>query len=149
MGALNLPTAGLVYADAQIAIYTVDMHATYEPVLRSLWQAVRAGSITVVSSELVLMETLVGPLRSGDTLLATDREALWRQANTALFPVTEQVLRQAAMLRASVPSLKTPDAIHAATAMVHGCIQFVTNDIGFRRVPGLPIVILDDVIAVP
>ncbi len=88
MGTLTLPSSVLIYADAQIAIYTVDKHATYGPVVKPLWQAVRAASITVVSSELVLMETLIGPLRSGDTVLATDREALWQQTNTALFPVT-------------------------------------------------------------
>jgi predicted nucleic acid-binding protein len=42
--------------------------------------------------------------------------------------------------------LKTPDALHAASALQVGCVQFVTNDIGFRNVPGLPVVILDDLL---
>lgn len=72
--------------------------------------------------------------------------ALWRQANTRLLPITEDVLREAAHLRATIPTLKTPYAIHAATALLHGCALFVTNDTDFRRVPGLPLAILDDIV---
>jgi predicted nucleic acid-binding protein len=95
------------------------------------------------------METLVGPLRTGDSSLAIRRENLWRQANTRLLPITEAVLREAARLRALHTALKTPDAIHAATALLHGCALFVTNDSGFRSITGLPLALLDDVIAAP
>lgn len=149
MGLLKLPASGLVYADAQIAIYTVDVHPTYAPVCRPLWNAAKAGTITAVSSELTLMETLVAPLRNGDTVLAANREALWHQVNTHLLPITADILREAARLRATIPALKTPDAIHAATALLHGCALFVTNDVGFRRVPGLSLAILDEIIAAP
>ncbi len=149
MGTLILPTSGLIYIDAQIAIYTSDDHLLYAPVCFPLWQAVKAARVNVVSSELILMETLIGPLRNGDTLLAADREALWQQANTRLFPITQDILREAARLRAQIPALKTPDAIHAATALLHNGALFLSNDVGFRRVPGLPLVLLDDVLAAP
>jgi predicted nucleic acid-binding protein len=77
------------------------------------------------------------------------REALWEQDNTDLLPITQSVLREAAQLRAIIPALKTPDAIHAATALLHGCVLFISNDVGFRRVPGLLLVLLDDVLAAP
>jgi predicted nucleic acid-binding protein len=149
VGLLTRPASGFVYADAQIAIYTVDVHPTYAPVCRPLWNAVRAGTITAVSSELTLMETLVAPLRNSDTVLAANREALWQQTNTRLLPITPDILREAARLRATIPALKTPDAIHAATALLHGCALFITNDFGFRRVPGLTLAILDDILATP
>jgi predicted nucleic acid-binding protein len=149
VGLLTLPAAGLVYVDAQIAIYTVDVHPLYASACRPLWDAVKAGSVTAVSSELTLMETLVGPLRNGDATRAILREALWQQANTRLLPITRDVLREAARLRALRIALKTPDALHAATALVHGCALFVTNDIGFRSITGLPLVVLDDVLAAP
>lgn len=145
MGSLALPSSGLVYVDAQIAIYSTDRHPLYAPLCLSLWQP----GATTVSSELILAETLVGPLRSGDITLAAEREALWHQPNTALFPITQDILRETARLRAAIPGLKTPDAIHAATALLHGCALFVTNDLGFRRVPGLPLAILDEILAAP
>lgn len=149
MGTLTLPASGPVYADSQIVIYTVDKHPVYASVCDPLWQAAQYRGLTVISSELTLMETLVGPLRTGNTTLAASRESLWNRANTMLRPISQGILREAARLRAAIPGLKTPDAIHAATALIAGCALFVTNDVGFRRVPGLPLAILDDVIAAP
>jgi predicted nucleic acid-binding protein len=149
LGTLTLPASGAVYVDAQIAIYTVDKHPVYASVCRPVWEAVRRGQVTVVSSDLILLETLVEPIRIGDTLLAADREALWTQPYSLLLPITHNMLREAARLRAAIPGLKTPDAIHAATALLHGCVLFVSNDTGFKRVPGLPLVLLDDVLAAP
>ncbi|MBC7527815.1 MAG: PIN domain-containing protein, partial [Chthonomonadaceae bacterium] len=66
-----------------------------------------------------------------------------------LLPITKDVLREAARLRATISGLKTPDAIHAATALLNQCRLFITNDRGFLRVPGLNTAILDDVLAAP
>jgi predicted nucleic acid-binding protein len=38
-----------------------------------------------------------------------------------LMPISQGILREAAKLRAASSSLRTPDAIHAATAAVTGC----------------------------
>ncbi len=137
MGSLTLPAAGLVYADAQIVIYSVDRHPVYAPVCDPLWQATQAGTVTVVSSELTLLETLVGPLRSGDAVLATRREAVWSQPNTRLIPVTQEVLREAARLRAGIPRLRTPDAIHAATAQRSGS-RSTRGELSYRVHRGAP-----------
>ena len=147
MGRLILPTSGVIYVDAQIAIYSTDNHPVYAPLCAPVWQV--GGEVSVISSQLILLETLVGPLRHKNFLLAAAREALWYQPNTFLVPITEEVLREAARLRALVPSFKTPDAIHAATALLHGCAKFVSNDEKFKQVPGLPYVLLDALMATP
>ena len=41
------------------------------------------------------------------------------------------------------------DALHAATALSAGSAFMLTNDSGFRRVPGLSLVLLSEVAAVP
>ncbi len=46
-------------------------------------------------------------------------------------------------------ALKIPHALYAATALSQGCGLFITNDVGFRHIPGLPVAILDDAIARP
>lgn len=66
MGSLTLPASGLVYIDTMTLIYTVERYPAYLPLLQPLWLAAQAGTIQVVSSELTLMETLVGPLKSGN-----------------------------------------------------------------------------------
>jgi predicted nucleic acid-binding protein len=62
---------------------------------------------------------------------------------TLTIPINRQILETAAQLRAST-HLKTPDAIHAATALESGCTLFVTNDPAFKRVPNLAVMVLSD-----
>ena len=50
-------------------------------------------------------------------------------------------------LRARLSQLRSPEAIHAATAQLHHVSGFVTNDVGFRAIPGFNVVILSDVVA--
>jgi predicted nucleic acid-binding protein len=145
VGALSLPASGLVYLDANPIIYTVEKHPVYGPLLQPLWQAAQAKTIEVVSSELALMETLVGPLKSGNVTLQRDYEQALLGTDMRLLPITQAILRDAAGLRATT-RLKTPDALHAATARQAGCVLFVTNDAAFRGLVGLPLVILDDLL---
>ena len=149
MGTLTAPAAGAIYTDTQTLIYTVQRHPIYAPLCRPIWQAAKAGRNRVVSSDLALMETLVMPLRNTDTVLQAQFERFLLHSDVMLLPITQEILREAARLRATIPSLKTPDAIHAAASILTGCTLFVTNDHGFRRVPGLPLTILDEVLAAP
>ena len=144
VGSLTLPSSGDVYVDTQILIYTVERHPTYGPLLQSLWQTARSGAISIVSSELALMETLVRPIKVNDITLQTAYESALLGTEVRLLPITQSVLREAARLRAIIPSLRTPDALHAATALVFGSSLVITNDQGFRRIPGLPLAVLDD-----
>lgn len=50
-----------------------------------------------------------------------------------------------AQLRAEY-NLRTPDAIQAATALRYGATGFVSNDAGFRKVTGLDVIVLDDLL---
>jgi predicted nucleic acid-binding protein len=68
---------------------------------------------------------------------------LQRSPDVSMIAITQDVLERAANLRATV-GLKTPDAIHAATALVAGCALLVTNDPAFRRVAGLPVGLLSE-----
>ena len=145
MGVIALPPSGCVYIDTMTLIYTVEQYPTYWPLLEPMWLAAQTGTITIVSSELILMEALVGPLKSGNTGLQRLFEQAMTGARMRLLPISQPILRQAARLRATT-RLKTPDALHAATAQQAGCVLFVTNDAGFRGVPGLPVVILDDLL---
>ena len=99
MGSMTVPPSGLVYFDTNPVIYSVEKNPTYWPLLEPVWQAAKAGTVEIVSSDLTLMETLVGPLKAGDTALAHAYERLFQQAQTRLLPITHVVLREAARLR--------------------------------------------------
>jgi predicted nucleic acid-binding protein len=146
MGTLNIPASSLVYVDTSPVIYSVEKFPEYIPLLAPLWLKLQAGEIELVSSELILMETLVLPLRNSNSILINAYEQLLISSEMRLIPISQSILRQAANLRAT-SNLKTPDAIHAATALSVSCNQFITNDKGLRNVPGLPVVILSEVLA--
>lgn len=145
MGSLSVPTSGIVYVDTAPVIYTVERHADYAPLLLPLWTAMDAGSINVATSELTLLETLVKPLRDGDQALAEDYEKFLTITGLKTKPITADILRHAAAIRATT-KLKTPDAIHAATAIVIGCTQFLTNDDDYRELASLPAVVLHELV---
>lgn len=145
MGQLNLPSSATIYLDTQVIIYTVEANQNYYSLLLPLWLKFQAGEIELMTSELTLLETLVFPLKNANTILVSDYEKLLLSSDIQLVPITQSVLRTAANLRANT-NLKTPDAIHAATAISEGCTLFLTNDNGFRNVPNLSVVILSDVL---
>lgn len=144
MGSIALPASGTVYLDANAVIYSVETNPTYWPLLEPVWLAARAGQFQLVSSTLVLLEVLVIPLRRADAVLVAGYEKVLASPEVTLFPISLDVLREAARLRSLIPGLRTPDAIHAATALLHPPVLFLTNDPGFRRVPGLPVTLLSD-----
>jgi predicted nucleic acid-binding protein len=144
VGALIIPDNATVYLDTAPVIYSVETHPDYWALLQPLWSKSQANAINLVSSELLLLETLVSPLKNHNVALVTVYEDLFKE-DIHLIEVTQTILRAAAHLRA-ITSLKTPDAIHAATALDHGCTIFLTNDSGLRTVPGLSVVVLNDVL---
>ncbi len=138
-----LPASGSVYVDANVVIYAVEKIDPYHSLLEPLWLAAQAGRLQIVTGEITWLETLVKPLREGNAALETLFRAFLTAREVRLVPATLATWERAARLRAL--GLKTPDAVHAATALDSGCVLFVTNDTGFRRVPGLPIVVLSEV----
>ena len=146
MGSVVLPTTSLIGVDSNIFIYSVERHPQYFPALRPLWTAVSDGLTQVLISELALLESLVMPYRAKDQRLIADFEKFMLLPGIEIAPVTSAVMRDGAKLRAQLPRLRSPDAIHAATALGRRVTSFITNDLGFRAVQGLNVVIIDDVI---
>jgi predicted nucleic acid-binding protein len=75
----------------------------------------------IAISPLVEMECLVIPLREHNAPLARRYEIFFEQYICLDMP--SEVYRRAAELRAR-HSLKTPDALHLATAQFHGCKRY-------------------------
>ncbi len=145
MGQLTFPPASKLYLDTSPVIYSVEKHTDYWQLLISLWQALKAGEIEVIISELTLLETLVQPIRQNNQILISAYETLLTKTEIELFPITLDILRESANLRAA-ENLKTPDAIHAATAKATNCQYFLTNDATFKRIQSLNVVVLGDLI---
>ena len=144
MGELNLPIGSNVYIDTPILIYTLENHPDFYPLLQSLWAKFGNSEISISTSELIITEALVSPLRGGDARSIANYEQLIFHAGINLIPIDRNILLAATNLRAKY-RIKTPDAIHAATSLSRGCNRFITNDKGFRNIAGLPVSILSEI----
>ena len=119
-----------VYLDSCIAIYLVEEHSAYCAGIENSLAKLNA---IVCYSPLTELECLVLPLRlkRGDLLEKFGRFfALNVQLN-----MPDSVYREAASLRAEF-GLKTPDALHLATARFHDCSELWTNDNRLAGVAG-------------
>ena len=109
MGSLTVPPEGPVYLDASGFIYSVDRIPPYSDLLEPMWQQAQAGQFSIVSSELVILETLVKPLREGDTVFEALFHSLFDAKEVRLIPTTRLLWEEADRLRARM-GLKTPGA---------------------------------------
>ena len=76
MGQLVIPLRSKVYVATSVLIYTLEENTDYFSLLRPLWTKFQAREIELISSELILMEVLVLPLRSNNESLVSDYEQL-------------------------------------------------------------------------
>jgi predicted nucleic acid-binding protein len=94
-----------------------------------------ANGADFITSELSFTEVLVHPIRfQRPDLIARYTELLSKFVEPQ--PVSREVLLTAARLRADMPALRTPDAIHAATAILAHASEFLTGDRGIKARPG-------------
>jgi predicted nucleic acid-binding protein len=145
MGSLNIPDGSLVYIDTSVVIYTIEQVPGYCALLEPLWDKFQAKKVNLLSSELLLLKSLVLPLRMANRNLVNAYEQLLLLSSLRLVPIHQAVLRDAANLRATT-RLKTPDAIHAATALQENCTLFLTNDRQFHAITGLTAIVLEEIL---
>lgn len=113
-----------IYLDSYLAIYLVEENAAFVGKLEAALAANADADFCI--SPLTEMECLILPLRLQNDLLIAKFENWFRTIESV--PMESQVFHRAAKLRADFGSLKTPDALHLATAIHHNCDEFWTND---------------------
>lgn len=145
MGRLRQALQGRkVYLDANIFIYTLEGMEPWADLLSDVFVGLTIGELSAVTSSLSLSECLVLPFKQNkNELVAVYREALLSSHYLTTAPIDDRVLILAANIRAQT-GLKLPDAIHAATALTQQCTAMLTNDPGFKRVPGIQLFLLSD-----
>lgn len=138
--ALRGETVGL---DSAPLIYFIERHPMRAVKLRPFFAAVQRREVRAVTSLVTLLEVLVHPLRREREDLASEyRDILLRSANLTTVPVTEEIVEEAARLRA-LHNLRTPDAIQLATALRAGASWFLTNDMDLPNVKGIQLLTVD------
>jgi predicted nucleic acid-binding protein len=133
-----------LYIETTPLIYYVEVNPAYIARMDAIITAVENGAPLAYSAVLTLTEVLVHPLREGnDTLKRQYRYILVNNKDLQLLPITTRIAEAAADLRARY-NLRTPDALHVATAIDVGCDAFLTNDVAIKRVAEITVLVLDE-----
>jgi predicted nucleic acid-binding protein len=143
---LGIASGSRLLLDTSAFIYYLDAHPVYEGRAREIVAGIQAGRFSGFASALVLSELLVPYFKAGDERRAAElREAVTSSANLRVVPAGAQISTEAARLRARF-GLRTPDAVHAATALHSNADVFVTNDARLRRLRevGLDVWLFDE-----
>jgi predicted nucleic acid-binding protein len=148
MGMIDIEsfTGDDVYLDANIFIYAVEGFERYADPCKAILKAVEDMKIHTVTSELTLAEVLVGPFMAKNLELAKLYEELLNtQADLKMARVSRPILLKAAELKAGL-GLKTPDAIHVATAQLYHSEILITADATLKAPSSIKIVTLDELL---
>ena len=132
--------------DTSVFIFQVEENKKYFHLTDSIFSWLEEPRVQAVTSTITLLELLVQPYRLADidrvnkfyALLSTFPHLEW-------VAPTLEIADVGARLRAEY-NLRTPDALQAATALSCDATGFISNDSGFRRVAGLDVVVLDDLL---
>jgi predicted nucleic acid-binding protein len=121
---------GRLYVDSNVFIAMLERSDDLAGLLlRLLSTPGRAGNTHFLTSELTLAEILVLPYRTSNRQLASGYgDWVGGSETVEARAINRSILLSAAELRAAVPSLRLPDAIHLATAKDHHCTRFLTFD---------------------
>jgi predicted nucleic acid-binding protein len=139
-----LQTTRRLYIETAPLVYYVEVHPNYIARMDAIITAVENGTLAAYSAVLTLMEVLVLPLREkNDPMKQQYHNILINNADLHLLPITTRIAETAADLRAR-HNLRTPDALHVATAIDASCDAFLTNDMRLRRVTEIAVLVLDE-----
>ncbi len=129
----KIPRGQTVALDTVSIVYFLERHPVFFQTAKDLFRRIEGGEISGLISSLVFAELLVPAYREGRTALADNIvKILSNFPNLATFPVSPEISQKAAEIRVT-QNLRTPDAIHLATALVGKADCFVTNDRGLER----------------
>jgi predicted nucleic acid-binding protein len=128
--------------DTMLFVYHFESNEQFGEPAGALLAAAERGQCRLVTSVLSLLEVLVIPKRHAmDELCRRYREMFSSFPNLSVRPVDDQVAEIAADLRAAY-GIRTPDAIHLATALQAKAVGFVSEDRRLRRISAVRILTL-------
>lgn len=134
----------VVGLDTAPLIYFIEENPTYLEMTDAFFEAIVRGEFRVLTSVVTLLEVLVYPLRQGNRILAQQyRDILFNEEGLTTIEMSPAIAEVAAQLRATY-NLQTPDSIQMATAISGGASFFLTNDARLPSLPGLEVLVLED-----
>ena len=131
----------MIYADTNVIIRLLEGDASARTPLEARLLPLRNSGRFIQTSQLSRLECRTKPLRAKDASLLVLYDAFFASKEVEVYPISIAVVDKATELRAEL-NVKTPDALHLATAIVFGAKVFLTGDKGLTRCKEIPVEIL-------
>ncbi len=132
-----------VALDTSIFVYHVEGNPRYLSATDHLFAWLERPLSSAVTSCISMTELLVQPIRESDEKLVGEFFLLLtRYPHLEWMPTTVPIAALAARFRATY-RLRTPDALQAATAVYSAATGLITNDVSFRRLTEIQVLVLD------
>ncbi len=134
----------VIALDTSVFIYHLEKRAPFEAIVSKLLSSIESGDSFGVFASIGVLELLVRPKKLGQASLVREyKELIATFPHLFLINLDEAIIEKSAELRAHY-GIKTPDAIHIATAIVSGANFFVTNDRRLKKVKEMKIKLLSE-----
>jgi predicted nucleic acid-binding protein len=133
----------LIALDTCIFIYQWEDNRRYSPLTDCIFDWIEHSKLSAVTSTITMTELLVHPYRSRNERRAKEVFGLLSSyPNLRWIAPSLEIAAAAARIRAQ-HSLRTADALQAATAAFAHASAFVTNDTAFKRIGDIEVLLLD------
>lgn len=117
-----------IYFDTNPFIYFVEEHDIFYEAIKPIFQMVNDDIVLAFTSEFTLTEVLIKPHRDKDQATIESFEGLLIESGYfSLLGADKDTFLAAAKIGGET-IMRTPDAIHMATAIENKCDFFITND---------------------
>jgi predicted nucleic acid-binding protein len=131
----------MIYADSNIFIRILEGAPVLRDPIEKRLAPVRGTPGFLLTSRLSLLECRCKPMRMADQALVHLYDGFFASAEVAIVEIDHVVIDKATQLRASL-NVRTPDAIHLASAILAGASAFLTGDLALSRCTELNVEIL-------
>ena len=131
----------MIYADANVVIRLVEGDAATRAPIEARLKPLHGTGRYLLTSRLTRLECRVKPLRMVDAAVLALFDTFFAGTELELLEVTPDVIEKATDLRAAL-NVKTPDALHLASAIVAGATAFLTGDKNLARCTEIAVEVL-------
>lgn len=121
-----------VFLDSCILIYRFEAPAEVQTAVQAALDPTGGDKPVLYVSALTRLECRVGPLRRRDSDLPAAYDRFFESRDLRRCRLTAVIFDLATEYRAR-EGLKTPDALHLATAVSSGCDELWTNDLRLKK----------------